>query len=58
MMSVLSKTRTWIVKAIKHKAMDYDPLKEVVLAKYQNDFNESMSTTGDPISPGLDVWMH
>lgn len=54
-MSVLSKSLQLIIKTVKHKAMVYDPHKEVLLARNQNGVSESMSTIYDLISPGLDV---
>lgn len=57
-MSVLSKSLQSIIKTVKHKAMVYDPQKEVLLARNQNGVSESMSIIYDLISPGLDVQIY
>ena len=57
-MSVLTKSLQLIIKTVKHKAVVYDPQKEVVLARNQNGFSESMSVIYDLISPGLDVQIY
>lgn len=54
-MLVLSKRLECIIKTIKHETVVYDLWKEVVLARNQNGFSESMSTIYNLILPGLDV---
>lgn len=47
LMSVLSKNLECIIKTIKHKAIVYDSLKEMVFTRNQNDFSQSLSTICD-----------